>query len=134
MNDWTEITLDEAWDWCISMWSSISRRCLKDTDTRVNAMKMQYLEKHGIKPDELDQDCFFCQYDRMMETKSKANQYGLSVEKFLEEHDEMGDCQFCPGKLIDHTFHCTSPYYHFEDKPRHFYKKVRQLYKKYLNE
>jgi hypothetical protein len=133
MNNWDEMTLDEAWDWCIKMWSSISRQCLKDDCTHVAGMKEEWLNNNGIGTDTLDQDCFFCHYDKTMQTKLEAKELGMTVEEFLEEHDETGDCQFCPAKLIDRTFHCTKPPIHFEDNPRNFYKRVRELYKRYLN-
>jgi hypothetical protein len=96
-------------------------------------MKEHFLKEHGIEVDELDQDCFFCQYDKMKQTELEAEKIGMTVEEFLDKHDETGDCQFCPAKLIDPTFHCTMPPIHFEDNPRNFYRRVRELYKRYLN-
>jgi hypothetical protein len=81
MTDWTQITLDESWDWCIAMWSSISRRCLKDTATHVGFMKEQFLKEHDIEPDDLDQNCFFCQYDKMKQTELEATQFTLKTTR-----------------------------------------------------
>ena len=102
-----KLTLNKTWEQCLKMWRWIVRqpcpRC-------VNELKEKWLEKNGFDFDELENDCFFCDY---------ATRYG--------------GCEIsCPGNIIDKNFCCGDYDYHFLRKPAAFLRKITELNKKRL--
>ncbi len=100
------LTLNETWDKCLEMWKWIAmkvRAAIKaGEDWDVEALKTEWLEKHGIKG--LHENCFFC--DRA---------------KF--------DCPKCPGRKVDKAFDCLSGGSCYQYAPIEFYAELRRLNK-----
>lgn len=97
-------TLNQTWTLCLRMWRSISKEWIEGDDIYV--LKDEWIENNGFLKDEIDADCFFCDY----------------VER-------QGDrtCSTCPGKLVDINFHCEGLEYNFRYDPPAFYKELLRL-------
>ena len=115
------LTVDQTWEQCLKMWKWISRQCKgKDTnwcETHIDYLKEEWLEKNGIKYNEISQDCFLC-------------------DRTTPKGDDWYECRKCPAKKIDRAFNCCEPD-GFDDEdgaffalyPRLFYAKLKELNK-----
>ena len=92
-------TLNQTWVLCLRMWRSIAKEWREGTDVFI--LKVEWIRKNGFRPHEVGGNCFFCDY-----TES---------------------CSTCPGKLVDDSFHCESPEYHYERNPIAFYAELLRL-------
>jgi len=95
-------TLNQTWVLCLQMWRSISRAKAKNKRLWVSVLKRRWLQDNGFKS--LQGDCFFCEHVKVEHT-----------------------CDLCPGQLVDHTFNCCTPDYHYRYKPIKFYKELLRL-------
>lgn len=75
-----KLTLDETWRLCLSMWRWIAKQW-KLGRRDVFDLKLEWLEKHGYKDQEIHENCFFC-------------------------HAAPANCPACPGRVIDSAFNC----------------------------
>ena len=75
------------------------------------AAKSAWLRKRGYSIYELENECFFCDYNR--------------------SHTRLG-CVVCPGILVDETFSCMNDDYNYATEPKKFYNKLRSLNRKRL--
>ena len=107
--------LDRSWINCLRMWKWISEKLPdgvsessnKMKEAVVESLKRRWLRKNKFtKP--LQNDCFFCAYDR--------------------KHGS--ECKSCPAELVQHHFHCTDFNYHFTLNPVEFYNRIVRLDKK----
>lgn len=96
-----ECELDEAWKQCLEMWKWIAGQ-----DGEVTTLKEEWMrqtDNYGRIRD----NCYFCHYS-------------------ADDGDEC-DCYHCPGVLVDPTFNCHYPTYHYEYSPLEFYQKLLEL-------
>lgn len=105
-----KLSLEETWKLCMSMWRWIAKQW-RAGRRDVDALKREWLEKHGYKGIKIYNDCFFCQY----------------VAKLKEL-----SCSFCPGRKIDIIFNCNRVEYNFKCNPIAFYNKLVSLNRKRL--
>lgn len=96
-------TLNQTWTLCLRMWRSIAKNW--NGRKSVIQQKKLWIRENGFEVDNLDADCFFCDYD---------------------VDNGMG-CRSCPGRLIDPDFDCRNEPYHFRNKPVKFYKELLRL-------
>jgi hypothetical protein len=105
-----KLTLNKAWELCLEMWKDIAKTAGEAKIFDVEEFKLQWMEEHFIdyRPHDINHQCFFCQYDKD------------------------GNCENCPGVLIEPCFDCMTTDYNYEYKPIKFYKKLQQLNRKRL--
>lgn len=107
------LTLDEAWDKTLAMWTRIAEQWLA-----MNAAGEPYRSVAELKDawmwsnhphDEPASDCYFCEYD--------------------DEHMESDQdaCDNCPARLVDPVFDCCNPDYPFDTDPPAFVAKIQEL-------
>lgn len=92
-------TLDETWEYCLSMYKDISEQ-----EGDIYELKGKWLLEHGFEP--IWTNCFFCEYALV---------------------DDDGTCSDCPGALVDEKFDCTNAGYHYKHKRKEFYEKLVEL-------
>ncbi len=102
-----KLSLDETWNLTLEMWKWIVEQLFL-FDQSTYFLKREWLTDNNYNPVELRGVCFFCEYDTTRV------------------------CKNCPGRLVDKTFRCQHPDYHFSRKPEAFYKKLIQLNRKRL--
>ena len=103
------LNLNDTWVLCLKMWKWIAREKNTGNRSAVNALKRQWVEKHGFK--DIESTCFFCDY------------------YFKRRKPDRVDCYLCPGIKVDKNFNCISDEYHYRACPTAFYKKLLQLNK-----
>lgn len=120
-----KLTLSETWKQCLRMWKWIDENYPKkpgfDKLDLIIDLKNEWLDKNGIE-DELNSDCFFCEY--------AERRWNEEVEQYLNISWNREICYYCPGKLVDKEFSCTSVSYNYTEKPHKFYQKLLSLNKK----
>ena len=79
------LNLDETWKQGLMMWRWIAMRVKAGDERNVFVLKAMWLEKHGIENNEIDYNCFFCEYD----------------SRYRD------DCDTCPAKRVNKLFHCN---------------------------
>lgn len=99
-----EYGLEETWQLCLEMWKWIAEN-YKKGENCVASLKRKWLETNGIRINDRDACCFFCQY----------------------AHKHAGCTNSCPGKLVNKSFECFSPDYHYSNEPTKFYEKLVEL-------
>ncbi len=112
------LTLDETWVLCLKMWKWIARQvraAIKAGKTwSVIELKNEWLSNHGLACNNIEHDCFFCEYAR------KRNPY---------KEIRGAGCNLCPAKKIVKDFQCVDYLYDYENNPIAFYKRIFQLNK-----
>ena len=105
------LTINGTWENCLAMWKWISRQCLgKGVDwctENVNLLKKRWLFENGFTVGDMENNCFFCEYDTI----------------------RRDSCQDCPIKRIEKAFHCVDSARNYETHPRKFYAELRRLNK-----
>ncbi len=104
--------LDRAWVNCLRVWKWVSENLpegfsemSKDKKEEiVSHLKRQWLEENQFTV-YLNQDCFFCQYDKKHEN----------------------NCTACPAVLVEQDFHCDADLYSYRHDPRAFYREILVL-------
>ena len=90
------------------MWTEMTEQLWEEGDDG-DDLKAKYFDKHKWikRPDD---DCYFCDYAYMERLKKygKNSDYGIST------------CNFCPGRLVDESFHCLNLSYNYDNKPKAF--------------
>ncbi len=94
--------LKKVWEACIEMWEWIVEHLDEGT---VAELKARYCLEHNIKI-AVSSNCNFCEYAL---TEGSC-------------HDN------CPGKLVDRSFSCCWPEYHYSWKPVAFLAKLKELF------
>ena len=121
-----ELTLDDVWDICLSMWKDIAEEVRYFTDWQegynyalpegfVSSAKKRWLDDFGY---DIKHSCLFCRYSIM-------------VGRYSDISDR---CPSCPGVLVDPEFNCMDEPYCFETRPLEFYDKLVELHEKYKEE
>ena len=105
------LTLDETWTECIKMWRWVVKRWQADSMILVGDLKGEYLNKKHIGPDEIKDDCFFCEYANKNSSTSCQ-------------------CASCPGVMVDPEFDCKEKGYSWNDAPDKFLQKLLSLNRK----
>ncbi len=105
--------LDRAWINCIRMWKWISenlprgfkRLSVVNKEEEIKILKTKWLDENRFE-NHLQHSCFFCDYD---------SRHG-------------NNCDFCPARLVDESFHCNShkEYSHIRN-PQEFYREITEL-------
>lgn len=98
------MTIDETWKNCLAMWKWIAGQ-VHHPYFSVSFLKSEWLRKNGFESYTINEDCFFCDYDKR-------------------------GCRDCPGVLVDVDFYCTKSEYSWNKHPILFYKKLVSLDKK----
>ena len=104
--------LDRCWINCLRMWKWLSENLPEgflekpeeEREDIVLSLKKQWLEENRFTT-YLNQDCFFCAYDR----------------------EQGNDCTACPGRLVDPNFHCDRKEYSYRHFPSLFYREILVL-------
>ncbi len=107
-----KLTLNETWEYCLSMWRWIAKQRRARSRSSVPSLKRRWLEYNWSGKD-IDGDCFFCDYG-LSHTKTEDN------------------CDACPAQKIDPEFHCMCIEYDYQDYPIAFYNKLVSLNRKRL--
>ena len=103
-----KLTLNQAWRLCLKQWKWIVKQ-IKAGDTHcVAILKRQWTTANGYDKDEIESECFFCEYCRFRNR----------------------GCGHCPGKLVNKRFNCANTTYEYDVKPLKFYAKLLELDKK----
>ena len=110
------LTLDVTWTLCMKMWRWIAKQIRNGSERDIESLKADWLETH-TKDWWIDNSCYFCERNEQ--------QGGVSTL------DCYGDCQYCPGKLVDIKFSCGDDEYHYLNFPLAFYAKLQKLHKIY---
>ena len=101
------LTLDMAWDLCLNQqWDWIKAQIEAGSLLSVEGLKGQWCRENGFE--DIDYNCFFCEYDSLLVCSS---------------------CKNCPGRLVDPKFHCNNKEYHYEYKPLAFHAELVRLNK-----
>ena len=100
-----QLTLDETWKQCLSMWRWIAEAVKDDYGLSVFDLKRLWMKDHGYG--HVKADCFFCQFN----------------------FQSGGGCKHCPGKLVDPDFDCEDLDYLWSWEPIAFYNKIVSLNK-----
>ncbi|MHC4397755.1 MAG: hypothetical protein ACYS1A_19090 [Planctomycetota bacterium] len=108
------LTLDETWKKCLSMWRWIAKQKRKGCATPVWWLKTQWMEEHGYEDEEIEENCFFCDY---------ANHRQEDCEE---------DCDSCPARMVEKDFNCQDEVHHWARNPIVFYNKLVLLNRKRL--
>ena len=98
------LTLDMAWDLCLEQWDWIKAQIEAGSKLSAITLKCQWCRENGFE--DIDYNCFFCEYD---------NQF------------RPGGCVNCPGRLVDPEFNCHKGKYHYEYKPLAFHAELVRL-------
>lgn len=101
-----KLTLNQAWTKCLRMWKWIAVNLGKEI--KAYDLKIKWLEQYETET--LFGQCYFCEY--------------------AEQQDLGGDCELCPGVLVDKTFNCSHQDYTWHENPKGFLKKIVALNKK----
>lgn len=112
------LTLDETWKNCLSMWRWIAKEKENENADGVWALKRQWIEENDLETHEVQNKCFFCEYDR--------ENSGINPDRHTDS------CPDCPGSIVDPSFDCYHPDYDFEADPIAFYNKLVSLNRKRL--
>lgn len=104
-----KLTLDQTWKLCLSMWRWIVRQIRQNSALNVNVLKQQWLDEHGYDSADIRDDCFFCAYIEVRNSKG---------------------CEKCPGKKVDKGFDCRNFKYSWFSVPIAFYNKLVSLNRK----
>ena len=101
--------LDTVWDRCIAMarWVAKWSECM---GLSVNVLKQMWLEANGYEDNDLDSNCFFCDF----------------AERHMPDN-AIRSCPYCPGRAVDKRFSCVNVKYHHRDKPHAFLAKLENL-------
>ena len=104
------LTLNNVWELCVDgLWKYVAKRKQAGDKRSVYDLKVAWMRRHDYEEDEIQAECFFCEYNN--------RHYHL-------------DCRNCPGKLVDATFSCSNPSYSYKTRPYRFYRKLLALDKK----
>ena len=106
------LTLDETWKQCLEMWKWIAKQVRGGDKDEVWHLKVRWLEAHGIGEEDINSDCFFCEY---------TGRWG----------NRFGNCGICPAVKVDPDFRCQDTWYDFEEEPIKFYNKISRIYRIY---
>lgn len=101
------LTLNYVWAECIKMYTHVVKRY--QPGMSVIQLKQAWLHRYGYKTEELNSDCFFCEYDERHQPAIRNN------------------CNWCPGRLADSIFYCGSMGYTWSTKPNLFLKEIIRL-------
>ena len=104
------LTLNETWKQCLAMWKWIAKQIRAGDNQGIYGLKVTWVKKHGIKVDELQGNCFFCEYTRRDKHRGKRD-----------------NCRLCPARKINKLFHCNKLPYNYLLEPRAFYKELLRL-------
>ena len=104
--------LDRDWVNCLRVWKWISENLPEGFSTAsytmkefvIDHLKKQWLQKNGFNK-HLQNDCFFCAYDK---------KHGSS-------------CKHCPAVLVKPSFHCITSGYCWSENPIEFYQYILEL-------
>ena len=104
--------LDRCWKNCLRMWKWLSENLPEGFSESsnpmkefvINGLKRQWLWKNKFTSP-LQNDCFFCEYDK--------------------KHGDA--CGRCPAGLVKGGFHCADYNYHFAHDPVAFYQRIARL-------
>jgi len=110
-----KLTLDQTWERCLAMWKWIAEQVEKAIRQHkrkpcIEDLKTEWLDLHGFGNDSLNNNCFFCEYNKYR-TKS--------INK---------DC-WCPARLVDKGWTCFDEGRVFDEHPIAFYNKIKALNK-----
>ena len=100
------LTLDMAWDLCLEQWDWIKAEIEAGSKLSAITLKRQWCEENGFE--DIDYNCFFCEYD---------NQF------------RPGGCVNCPGRLVDSKFFCGNEEYSYINRHFKFHAKLVELNK-----
>lgn len=113
-----KLSLEKTWTECLRMWEDIAaeiRKLIKkgaeNIDYDVEELKYDWLEQDGYEPDNIQAQCFFCDYQR----------------KHAKTGFEHVYCSRCPAKKIDKNFCCDNDDYDYQNNPLAFYAKLVEL-------
>ncbi len=106
-----KLTLNQVWTLCLRQWKWIIKQLDEGTEKNVDELKIEWLEQHKYKSNDLEYNCFFCEYATFVLSQSN-------------------DCEDCPGQSVSKKFNCLRASYAYCDKPHKFYKKLLELNKK----
>ena len=104
-----KLTLNQTWTLCLKMWKWIAAEKRKHPRKQTWKSKFKWLRAHGYGTEDLEANCFFCEY--------------------TDTHGDNG-CAGCPGRKIDKEFHCENESYHWHDESLMFNKKLVSLNRK----
>ena len=112
-----QLSLNETWRRCLKMWIEMTEQ-LWEQGINGSCLKAKYFDKHKrIKIP--GSGCYFCDYA----VKERIKKYGKNSKVHTT-------CNFCPGRLVDKSFHCLSSSYNNVNKPKAFCRKLLELDKK----
>ena len=103
------LTLNRAWTLCLRQWGHVTKRLEVDDSLDVEGLKREWMGANGFSFEDVESNCFFCEYNEQ--------QRGLG-------------CANCPGKLVSKSFNCGRKTYHYYHRPHKFYAKIIHLNKK----
>ncbi len=94
------------WYLCIQQLEWITEQKMLHPAMTIGDLKEKWSEKYGFN---VNSNCFFCYYNC--------------------NHRSSHGCNKCPGKLVDPTFSCRKPKYHYTYNSFKFYAKLLELEK-----
>ncbi len=100
------LTLNYVWAECIKMYTYVVKKKQAGDYRTVSELKTAWVNRHGYKSNELNSDCFFCEYDEHHQPVVRCN------------------CKFCPAAMVDENFHCVNIEYEWRTKPDLFLKEI----------
>ena len=103
------LTLNYVWAECIKMYTYVTKKRAAGDSRSVKRLKQAWLNRHGYKTDELNSDCFFCEYDERHQPLVRNN------------------CNWCPAELIDSSFSCGNEPFKWFKFPGLFLKELLRL-------
>ena len=110
-----KLTLSKAWSECLRMWKWVAEN--HEEDEHVLDAKRTWLLQHGYKIYSLENDCFFCEYQKQ------------NAGSCFDGKNE--SCTKCPARIVNRKFCCERNIsYAWHEKPKAFYRKIVQLDKK----
>ncbi len=113
-----KLTLNETWEYCLSMWQWIAKEKKAGSVTPVAILKSKWLENNWSgKP--INATCFFCEYGEKHPKKERSRK-------------PTKGCMSCPATQIDLTFYCMGSEYDYGCYPIAFYNKLVSLNRKRL--
>lgn len=105
----TTLTIDDVWNYCVSMWDCISKQ-----EGDIDELKEKWLKERGFDPDKVSFQCFFCEWGRVHKPVLRSIR-----------------CLGCPARDIDPDFECCGiSKYHYFKSPKKFRNKVAHLHRK----
>ena len=99
------LTLDKAWEYELAQYKFVSENYGYCDERTVHELKKEFLKNNGFGHEAIDQDCFFCEYDK----KNKETR-----------------CKQCPARLVDHDFYCDEDP-RWDKDPIGFYGRILKL-------